>query len=225
MSAIASSPAPRTLAALGGELAATVDVLRRVTVQVRTRGPGIGAGVVWDGAGLVITNAHVARGDRATIEFWDGAVAEAPVIARDRERDLAALRFEGASSTGAAVLGDPRRLRVGDFVIAVGHPSGDVGAASVGVIHVLDTTANGAAPRWICADLRLAPGYSGGPLADAAGRVLGINTMIDGGLALAVPASAVAAFLAHAVGASVAPVRHPRRGVPGRGARVRERRP
>ncbi|HEX4601600.1 MAG TPA: serine protease [Gemmatimonadales bacterium] len=224
MNASATAPAPGALAAVGEELAATVDALRRVTVQVRTRGPGIGAGVVWGGDGLVITNAHVARGDRVRVDLWDGTVAEARVFARDRERDLAALRCDRAPLPGGAVLGDSRQLRAGDLVIAVGHPNGDVGAATVGVIHVVDAPADGP-PRWICADLRLAPGYSGGPLADAGGRVVGINTMIHGGLALAVPASAVEAFLARAAGQSVSAAPRPGRRAPvAPGARIQGRR-
>src|SRR6266480_5603152 len=84
---------------LAREVAAAVDELRRVTVQVRGRGAASGAGVLWNGGGseherLVITNAHVVRGDRATIELSDGTVARARVVARDLKRDLTALEFE-----------------------------------------------------------------------------------------------------------------------------------
>jgi len=82
-----ASPLPA--ARLARELTAAVDQLRRITVQVRTHGAATGAGILWTGGesedrGLVITNAHVVRGDRATIELGDGAVARARVVARTR---------------------------------------------------------------------------------------------------------------------------------------------
>ncbi|HVH66684.1 MAG TPA: serine protease [Gemmatimonadales bacterium] len=178
------------------ELGAVVDALRRVTVQVRTGGSGLGGGVVWNPGSLVITNAHVARGDRARIEFADGRVASARVVARDRRRDLAALELDGSLPAGeAAVLREPPAPRVGDLVIAVGHPEGHPGATTLGIIHAVDGDEADRPPRWIRADLRLAPGFSGGPLADAAGRVIGINTLVQGGLAFAVPAAAVERWL------------------------------
>jgi serine protease Do len=181
---------------LGQELAALVDGLRRVTVQVQTRGAGLGAGVVWNEE-LVVTNAHVARGERATIRLEDGSIAAARVVARDRRRDLAALELDRPPSTTAvaAMLRQPPSPRVGDLVIAVGHPGGHTGAATLGIIHAVDGNDADRPPRWIRADVRLAPGFSGGPLADAAGRVIGINTMMQGGLALAVPAAAVERWL------------------------------
>jgi serine protease Do len=80
-------------------------------------------------------------------------------------------------------------VRPGEVVIAVGNPLGVVGALTTGVVHAVGGL-------WVQAAVRLAPGNSGGPLADAQGRVIGLNTMIaSGGLALAVPSNAVLAFL------------------------------
>jgi serine protease Do len=185
---------PRAPAALAREMADTVAALRRVTVLVRSRGAGVGAGVVWDADGLVITNAHVARGDQVVVQFSDGTTAAARVVARDRQRDLAALELESPGALSAAVLRTEPSLRVGDLAIAVGHPGGQAAAVTVGIIHAGDG-GTGREPRWVRADVRLAPGYSGGPLADAAGHVVGINTLIYGGLALAVPVAAVRAWL------------------------------
>ncbi len=181
-------------AGLAQGLAAAVDQLRHITVQVRTRGAATGAGILWD-RGLVITNAHVIRGDRATIELSDGTVARARLVARDSKRDLAALELELGRPVAGAVVRDSPPLRVGEMVIAIGHPGGLVGAATLGIIHRAEGEREGRPPRWIRADLRLAPGFSGGPLADTAGRLVGVNTMVQGGLALAIPAVAVAAWL------------------------------
>ena len=189
---------------LAREVAAAVDELRRVTVQVRGRGAASGAGVLWNGEAseherLVITNAHVVRGDRATIELSDGTVARARVVARDLKRDLTALEFELTGTVVPAVIRDSPPLRVGELVIAIGHPGGLVGAAALGIIHAPGSEREGRTARWIQADVRLAPGFSGGPLADTAGRLVGVNTMMQGGLALAVPATAVEAWVRRAL--------------------------
>ena len=187
------------------ELAAAVDALRRVTVRVQASGAAAsGAGVLWDpgggddSRGLVITNAHVATRAQATIQFSDGAVAQARVVARDRRRDLAALELEVRTAAGVAQVRGAPPLRVGELVIAIGHPGELTGAATLGIIHTTGGDRAGPTPPWIRADLRLAPGFSGGPLADAGGRLIGINTMMHGGLALAVPAALVQSWLRRA---------------------------
>jgi serine protease Do len=162
-------------------------------VQVRGRGPGGGSGVIWNADGLIITNAHVARGKNATVELWDNRTFEGPVIARDEERDLAAIKIT-AADLPAAPVGDSTALRVGEIVVAVGNPLGMVGAVTTGIVHAASGV--GRRQEWVQADVRLAPGNSGGPLANARGEVIGINSMIAGGLALAVPSSAVERFLA-----------------------------
>jgi serine protease Do len=119
-----------------------------------------------------------------------------------------------ASDLPTAEPGDPGELRPGALVVALGNPLGWTGALALGVVHGLDRFGGDGRPdrperpdrpdrpvrpvRWIRADIRLAPGNSGGPLADAQCRVVGINTMVVGGLGLAIPASAVARFLAPA---------------------------
>src|SRR3954466_3506364 len=88
--------------------------LRRATVQVRGRGPGGGSGVIWRPDGLIITNAHVARGPHATVELWDGRVLAATVRAQDLQRDLAALQVDD-SDLPAAPVADSGALRVGEL--------------------------------------------------------------------------------------------------------------
>jgi serine protease Do len=179
-----------------GEVA---ERLRRSTVQVQTRGrgQGVGSGIIWSGDGLIITNAHVARGSQAKVALWDGSTHEASVVNRDARRDLASLKIQ-ASGLPAATPGNSSALRVGELVIAVGNPFGFIGALTTGVVHSLPGR-----QLWVTADVRLAPGNSGGPLADAQGRVIGINTMIAGGLALAVPSNAVGQFLKGEIGPSL----------------------
>jgi serine protease Do len=84
---------------------------------------------------------------------------------------------------------------VGEPVIAIGNPWGFLGAVTTGVIHALGRVPTAGAMKWIQADAHLAPGNSGGPLADATGHVVGVNTMVAGGIGLAVPSNAVARML------------------------------
>ncbi|HEV3202101.1 MAG TPA: trypsin-like peptidase domain-containing protein [Bryobacteraceae bacterium] len=182
-----------------GEIA---EQLRRSTVQVFSdRRRGGGSGVVWKPDGLIVTNAHVAREAQTQVEFWDGRRFEARVVAHDPRRDLAALRIAARSagdlSAGdfAANPGDSGALRPGELVIAVGSPLGFSGALSTGVVHSIGALPGMGRQDWVRADVRLAPGNSGGPLANARGDVIGINTAIVNGLGVAVPSNAVAGFL------------------------------
>jgi serine protease Do len=165
------------------------EKLRRSTVQVRLgrRERGGGSGVVWSADGLIVTNAHVARGREAEVELWDGRTFRAQLKSRDGRRDLAILRID-AGSLEAVTAGDSDAVRPGELVLAVGNPLGFAGALSTGAVH---STGGG----WIRAGVQLAPGNSGGPLANARGEVIGINTAILNGLGMAVPSNAVRDFL------------------------------
>jgi serine protease Do len=176
------------------ELEMIAERLRHVTVQVRGRQPGGGSGVIWRSTGVIITNAHVARPPSATVTLADGRAFEATVTARDPQRDLAVLMLQAGDLPSAAI-GDSTALHVGELVFAVGNPRGIIGALTAGIIHALSPADGAYGQGWIQADLHLAPGNSGGPLADAQGRIIGINSMVAGGLAFAVPSNAVERFL------------------------------
>ena len=175
-----------------GEIA---EGLRRSTVEVRSSGQGSGSGVIWTSDGLIITNAHVARESQPLVQLWDGNRFPARITAKDTRRDLAALRID-SNGLPAAVPGDSDGLRVGELVIAIGNPLGFVGALTTGVVHALGPIAGVSHQKWVQADVRLAPGNSGGPLANARGHVIGINTMVAGGLGFAVPSNVVKDFIA-----------------------------
>jgi serine protease Do len=179
---------------LGSELEALASTLRQSVVEVRTRGTGAGSGIIWSADGLIVTNAHVARTEHATIVLWNGRELDGVVTAHDPRRDLATIAIDPDTVTlSAATIGHPTDLRTGDLVVALGHPWGITGSIALGIIHEVETRRG--APRWIRADIRLAPGNSGGPLTDARGRVVGVNTLIAGGLGVAVPATTVSRFL------------------------------
>jgi len=179
--------------------------VRASVVQVRSdEGPtaGGGAGIAWGGDGLIVTSAHVVPTPEATVVLRDGASHEAVVVRRDPHRDLALVRAAGVELPPVEIA-DPRTLRRGTLLFAVGHPLGVTDAVSAGVLQAtgplppgLELPGGKRGLAWVQADVRLAPGNSGGPLADAAGRVVGVSAMIVAGLALAVPAPDAEAFVA-----------------------------
>ena len=178
---------------------ALTEHVRRSTVQVEMLGPhaGSGSGVMAGGEGVVITNAHVARQAVARVHLWDGRVVEARLVKKHPRRDLAELRID-TMTLPMLSFGDSKALRPGHLVVAVGNPLGFQGAASAGVVRAIGPVEGLGPQPWVQASVRLAPGNSGGPLADASGQLVGINTMVlgRGGLGLAVPAQAVRDFLA-----------------------------
>jgi serine protease Do len=199
-----------------GEIA---EKLRRSTVVIHPGGRGSGSGVIWTSDGTIITNAHVARGTQISLQLWDGREFDATVASRDPHRDLAALRIEATNLPSASVA-DSSQVRPGELAIAIGNPLGFVGALTTGVVHAVGPLRGLGSQSWVQADVRLAPGNSGGPLADAHGRVIGINTMIAGRLALAIPSNIVQDFLSAGpsgawLGVTVHPVRIPRSSAPG----------
>jgi len=171
--------------------------LRRSTVSISSqqRGQsGNGSGVIWSEDGLIVTNAHVVRGETLRVELWDGRRLPAELLKIDPRRDVATLRIE-AQSLPAVETANSANLRAGELVIAVGNPLGFAGALSTGVVHRVAPFQGMGTQTWVQADVRLAPGNSGGPLADAEGRMVGINTAIASGLGLAVPTEAVRRFV------------------------------
>ena len=173
-------------------LGEVIEKLRRITVQVKTHHNGAGSGVIWSRDGRIVTNAHVVQGAGGSgaieVELWDGRRLPGRIENQDRRRDLAVLQVD-ASGLPSAASGNSNALRVGELVIAVGNPLGFTGAASTGVVHESGDRS------WVVSQIRLAPGNSGGPLANAQGEIVGVNTMIARGLAFAIPSLAVNQFV------------------------------
>ena len=158
------------------------------------RGESLGSGVVFTGDGFLLTNAHVVgKATTGTAEFADGTSAPFRVVGADPLSDLAVLRANGPTPEPAE-LGEADTLRVGQLVVAVGNPLGLAGSVTAGVVSALGRSlpARGRVIEDVIqTDAALNPGNSGGALADASGRVVGINTAVAGvGLGLAVPINA-----------------------------------
>lgn len=169
--------------------------LRRSTVQVASGRHGQGSGFIVKSDGVIVTNAHVVGEPNLMVRLWDGNSFPASLQARNTRRDLAVLRIPTLNLT-PVTLANSDDLRVGELVIAVGNPLGFMGAVTTGIVHAIGRRPGLGPTKWVQADVQLAPGNSGGPLADARGNVVGVNTLVAAGLGLAVPANAVARLLA-----------------------------
>jgi serine protease Do len=183
----AVNPATSAGISIGSAIGSIADWLRQFTVRVSS-GNSHGSGVIWSPDGLIVTNAHVASSQVHDVEFANGTKTQGWVLAREREVDLAAIAVNVGGLAAAAVRSSAT-IRAGELVIAVGNPWDGEGAVSAGVVHRRSND------RWLVADIRLAPGNSGGPLTDAEGSVVGINSMIVNGFGVAVASDAVEAFL------------------------------
>ena len=157
-------------------------------------GESLGSAVVFTGDGFLLTNAHVVgQANGGTAAFSDGTSVPFRVVGADPLSDLAVLRANG-ETPAPADLGEADQLIVGQLVVAVGNPLGLAGSVTAGVVSALGRSlpARGRVIEDVIqTDAALNPGNSGGALADAQARVVGINTAVAGvGLGMAVPVNA-----------------------------------
>jgi serine protease Do len=192
MTAILASPRSD----LASDASRLVSALRRAVVEIRWPAGG-GAGIIWGGAGLVVTNAHCVRKDGTLTIEVNGETHSAELVAFARDHDLALLQAPSISGP-LLELRNVDTLRPGELVFAYGHPLGVRHSLAMGVLHGVVRDKRTGDPRFIAADIRLAPGNSGGPLVDAQGKLVGVNSMIVGGLGVAIPAGVVHAFVTRA---------------------------
>ncbi len=159
-----------------------------------------GSGFVIDASGLIVTNAHVVEGAASIqVRLADGKRFQGKVVGRDNRVDLALLKIEGATGLTPLPLGDSNRLRVGEFVLALGNPFGLEQSVSFGIVSRKGAPLTVAAPGFdfIQTDAAINPGNSGGPLVNVAGEVIGVNTMAarNGSIGFAIPANLVKMLL------------------------------
>jgi serine protease Do len=164
------------------------------------RANSLGSGFVIDPAGLVVTNNHVIEGaDEITVIFTDGSKLKVvEIVGRDTKSDLALLRVKPQSPLPSVKFGDSDKMRVGDWVMAIGNPFGLGGTVTVGVISATRRDIqSGLYDEFLQTDAAINRGNSGGPLFDMDGQVIGVNTAIISptggsiGIGFAVPANTV----------------------------------
>jgi S1-C subfamily serine protease len=179
---------------LSQALAATAEAAGASVVRVEGRDRLPATGLVWSADGLIVAAQHTLERDAVRVGLPDGGTAPARVAGRDPGVDLAVLRAE-ASGLQPAVWSEPESLRVGALVLALGRPGARV-MATLGVISALDdswrTPQGGLVDRFLQTDVVMFPGFSGGPLVDAAGQVAGLTSSgLVSGQSLALPLATV----------------------------------
>jgi serine protease Do len=140
----------------------------------------LGSGFVIDPAGYIVTNNHVIEGaDEIDVNFADGTTLEAKLVGTDPKTDLSVLKVEPKAPLKAVKFGDSRKMRIGDWVMAVGNPFGLGGTVTVGIISARGRNINaGPYDNFIQTDAAINKGNSGGPLFNMEGDVIGVNTAI-----------------------------------------------
>ena len=182
------------------ELMRLIEHVKPGIVQVRNEGHGAGTGIIWRADGTIVTNHHVVPNDDTTIQVHlsDNRVLNAKVIDRNPKLDLAILQIT-ADKLVALPAGLSSQLRVGELVFAIGHPWGQRWVVTAGIVSgvgTLKAADDAKTPQHIKSDVGIAPGYSGGPLLNAEGKVVGINAMIFGGdLAVSIPVDVVSNWI------------------------------
>jgi serine protease Do len=206
----APGSAPPELTRFNELLADLADRLKPALVHVRVRrtgaaardddGPGeprrsTGSGFLIDGNGLIVTNAHVVeQAEWIQVRLADGRRFSGRTVGLDSRVDLALVRID-AAGLPVLPLGDSNRLRVGEFVLALGHPFGLEQSVSFGIVSRKGAPLTVAAPGFdfIQTDAAINPGNSGGPLVNMSGQVIGVNSMAarNGSIGFAIPSSLV----------------------------------
>lgn len=181
------------LQGLSNDLAGAVARAGVAVVAVHGRQKYPSSGILWR-AGVVVTADHtVERDDDLAVTLADGTKAAATLAGRDPSTDLAVLKIEHVGV--AAALGDAAALKAGHMALAVGRGEGGLGV-SLGVVSSLGgpwhTWRGGQIDQFIRADVTLYPGFSGGPLVNAAGEIVGVNTSgLSRSMGLTIPAATV----------------------------------
>ena len=143
------------------------------------RAQGLGSGFILDRDGTIVTNNHVIAGaSEITVTLKDGEVFEAELLGRDEKTDLAVLKIESDRPLPFVSFGDSDKVRVGDWVMAVGNPFGLGGTVTAGIVSARGRDISGALIDFLQIDAAINQGNSGGPAFNGAGEVVGINTAI-----------------------------------------------
>ncbi len=185
------------LSEFSNSLASVVENGDRYVVRVEARRRLAASGVVWSADGLVVTAHHVVQQDsNIRVGLPDGRRTAATLVGRDPTTDLALLRIEGDSQLPPpATRGDLNDLKVGHLALALGRPWKTV-QATLGIVSAFGeswrTPVGGELDHYLQTDVVMYPGFSGGPLVDVAGNVLGINSSaLLRGVSLTIPAPTI----------------------------------
>jgi S1-C subfamily serine protease len=180
---------------LSNAMAALVEAAGPSIVRVEARRRLPATGVAYSADGLIVTANHIVEQDEGiTIGLGDGTTLNATLVGRDPATDIALLKAERGGLTPATWV-DAADLKVGHLALALGRPGRTV-QATLGIVSALGgawrTGAGGDLDHYLQTDVVMYPGFSGGPLVDAGGRVAGINSSaLARGVSVAVPAATI----------------------------------
>jgi serine protease Do len=168
------------------------------------RGQAVGSGFIIDPSGYIVTNNHmVENGKKITVKMTDKREFTAKLVGTDAGTDIALIKIDGVKNLPTVAFGEDRRLRVGDWVVAVGNPFGLGGTVTAGIVSSIGRDiGSGPYTDYIQIDAPINRGNSGGPTFDLSGRVVGMNSAIFSpsggsvGIGFAIPASTVQEIVA-----------------------------
>ena len=171
--------------------------------QTPRRASSLGSGFIIDASGLVVTNNHViSEADEVSVILNDGTTLKAEILGRDTKTDLALLKVKSDKPLKAVKFGDSDKLRLGEWVIAIGNPFSLGGTVTAGIVSARNRDINsGPYDNYIQTDAAINRGNSGGPLFNLNGEVIGVNTAIISpsggsiGIGFAVPSKTVMAVI------------------------------
>jgi len=172
------------LVSLSDEIENVADKVSKSVVSVRSRSRGIGSGVVWKSDDLIVTCNHIVRKlDDYEVSLNNGRFLPARVIGNDPYSDIALLKIppnDDSISLNPIEAGDSENLRAGQFILAIANPYGEYPSITGGIITSARSSLVGShwetiADNIVITDARLNPGYSGGPLVDVEGKMIGLN--------------------------------------------------
>ncbi len=193
--ALSTTEITSLLLGLSNDLAGAVQKAGGAVVAVNARQRVPSSGIHWS-PGVIVTSDHtVERDEEITVTLADGRTVPATLAGRDPSTDIAILKVQGVEASTADI-GDSSALAVGQMVLAVGRPGEHGLSASYGVISALSgnwsTYRGGQIDQFVRPDLTFYPGFSGGPLVNAHGQIVGMNTSgLMRGLGVTIPASTV----------------------------------
>lgn len=184
----------QNLRQLSDDLATAVETAGASVVRVDARRRLPASGIVWADGVIVTSNHGVERDENITIGLPGGDTTSATLIGRDPSTDVAVLRVNGAALTAATWV-ETTSVRVGQLALALGRPGRGI-QTTLGVVSALGeswrTSAGGHVDRYVQTDVTMYPGYSGGPLADVEGRIIGMNSShLARGVSLTLPTATI----------------------------------
>ena len=190
------------LVSLSEEIENVADKVSKSVVSVSSRTRGNGSGVVWSSDGLILTCSHIVRKvDELEVSLSNGKSFPAKVIGNDPYSDIALLKIQAngkndSISLNPIEIGDSENLKAGQFVLALANPYGEYPSITEGIITSERSSFGGSqcgaiADNIVITDARLNPGYSGGPLVDVEGKMIGLNAAYVSSRGIAIRASKI----------------------------------